>query len=379
MKRHTAVIATTVPVTLSTFMREYIDQLAAAGYKPVLVSSPDPVLEELGTEYRAAEVVKLRMSRDLTPLKDLRALAIWLWCLFRVRPRIVVAMTPKAALLAMVASCLTAVPSRIYLSGGLRLEGESGLRRRVLAMAERITCACATDVVLNSKSLMEAYERHQLCPPSKMRRTEPGSSHGVDVAHYDPTAMSGADHAALGLNAQLITVTFIGRLTRDKGLETLIRASERLSAEGLEHQLLIVGPHDEPDSGHFVTELDSMTSPILVTGPVSDVRPYLALTDIHVLPSLREGFPNVVLEAAAMGLPSVVTDATGCIDSVIDGITGLVFPVGDAQALAEAIHRLASSDDLRISMGRYAREWVAAEFCPKDVVASVLGPAMEAL
>ncbi|WP_210502994.1 glycosyltransferase [Nocardioides xinjiangensis] len=371
MRRKRAIVTTTVPVTIDKFMGEYVDQLEAGDHQTVVVTSPGSELATLARRHPRAEVVALPMAREVTPLRDLVALIAWVRRLRASRPDVIVAMTPKAALLSMMAGRVVGTRRRLYLSGGLRLESEAGLRRSVLTLTEKLTVACATEVVVNSRSLRDVYEELGLAPSRKLRVTSPGSSHGVDAAHFDESVVPPVAKGDMGLQDGLLTITFIGRLTRDKGIEELALASEILTARDVAHQLLVVGPLDEPDAPSLVERLERLPARVILTGAVVDTRPYLRVTDVHVLPSRREGFPNVVLEAASMTVPSVVSDATGCVDSVLDRKTGLIFPVGDATALADAIEALASDAD-RQSLGRSGRDWVVSAFEPRAIVADVL-------
>jgi glycosyltransferase involved in cell wall biosynthesis len=166
-------------------------------------------------------------------------------------------------------------------------------------------------------------------------------------------------------------VLFIGRLTTDKGPDALIRALEMLQLEGISLQLLVLGAQDEEDSWHYRERLQASTTPVRVIDHLRDVRPYIAAADLLVLPTRREGMPNVVLEAAAMGVPSVTTTATGAVDSVEDGETGILVPPDDPRALAMAMARLLTEPELRQLMGESARSRVVRFFQPRDVAKAI--------
>jgi glycosyltransferase involved in cell wall biosynthesis len=158
-------------------------------------------------------------------------------------------------------------------------------------------------------------------------------------------------------------------VTADKGVGALTDALRLLRSRGRTVQLLVLGSQDEADSSEWVARLRAEAD-VVLTGHVADVRPYLALMDVHVLPSRREGFPNVVLEAGAMGVPTVTTRATGAVDSVRDGETGLLVDVDAPEQLADALERLLDDPELRTRLGIVAREWVVRDFQPERVVAS---------
>jgi glycosyltransferase involved in cell wall biosynthesis len=370
-RRSVAVVTSTIPITIHGFDREIIRQIQEQGYDVCVVSSPGPELEKIRDEM-GVRIRALRMTRDISPLSDLVALFSWVWVCLAERPSLLVSATPKASLLSLLAAWTTRVERRLYCLVGLRLEGEQGTRRRLLTFMEKVTSWASTEVVANSPSLAARYAELHLAARGKLRQTRPGSDHGVDTDYFSPRLPDLSLATALGVDRSVPVVGLVGRLTRDKGVETLIEAMGLLQADGIACQLLVVGAQNEPDSAAFLDTLRSMGDSVVAVGAVEDVRPYFALMDIHVLPSLREGFPNVVLEASAMGLPTVATDATGAIDSVKDGVTGLLVKRQDPRGLASAITTLLSDPTLAGQLGAEARRWVVAEFQPEPVVRTLL-------
>ena len=367
-RRRLAVVASSIPVTLSTFHRDLLRQLGAAGYEILVVSSPGPELDAIAADL-AVRVAALPMTRELSPGADAVALRRWVRLLRQERPALVVTATPKASLLGLLAARATGVPRRVYYLGGLRLEGETGVRRPLLAAAERLTTSCAHVVVVNSPSLAAAVARLRVSATSKVRVIHPASSHGVDTTYFVPRQPDPALRVHLGLTDGARVVGFVGRVTADKGVGALVEALRLLRAGGRGVQLLVLGAQDERDSSGWVARLRAEAD-VVLAGHVTDVRPYLALMDVHVLPSRREGFPNVVLEAGAMKLPTVTTRATGAVDSVQDDRTGLLVDVDAPEQLAAAVARLLDDADLRSRLGAAARDWVVRDFQPQRVVAS---------
>lgn len=375
MHRHSkpvAVVTSTIPTTIYTFDREIIRQVQKQGYDVCVVSSPGPELDrvrdEMGVRVRA-----LPMTREISPLADLMALVAWLRVCRAERPSLIVSATPKASLLGLLAGKTTRVERRLYCMVGLRLEGEHGRRRRLLTLMEKVTSWASTEVVANSPSLAARYAELRLAPLRKRRQTRPASDHGVDSDYFFPRPPDLNLAGELGLDCSIPVVGLVGRLTHDKGVDTLIRAMGLLRADRVACQLLVVGAQNEPDSAAFLDALKSMGDRVVTVGEVDDVRPYYALMDVHVLPSLREGFPNVVLEASAMGLPTVATDATGAIDSVKHGETGLTVRTQDPRGLADAITTLVLNRDRASRYGATARNWVVTDFQPEAVVQTLLG------
>ena len=351
--------------------------LAHLGWDVHVVSSGGAELEALGA-LPGVTATALSMERDPSPLRDLVSLWAWLRYLRRTRPTVLFVGTPKAALLALLAGAVMRVPRRVYILRGLRLESARGVVRIGLEAMERLTCRLAHVVVSVSPSLRAKALELGIVEESKIRVLGAGSSNGVDLVRFRPRPR--ATHLGdLQLAGDVPVVGFVGRLTRDKGLSTLAEARRTLLENELDHQLLIVGGVDgDADS---LAELTSTGRPAVQIGHVPDTAPYYALMDVVVLPTLREGFPNTVLEASASGRPVITTDATGAVDSVVPGRTGLVVPTADPPALAAAIEAVLADVELADRLGRGGRRHVEEHFARADVwdrLVDVLLPAAPA-
>lgn len=333
----------------------------AAGFGVTLISSPGPLLEDLAAA-EDAEPLAIPIERGIAPLADLVSL-FRLWrALRRLRPDLTEFSTPKAGLLGNLAARLCGVPARIYFLRGLRLETAQGLKRWVLLAAERMASACAQHVVCNSESLRDQALRLGIAPPGKLRMIGDGSSNGVDVERFAPGPAE--MRSRLGLPPQAPVVGFVGRLTRDKGVPELIDAFDEILKTLPAAWLLLVGWFDESDDAlpvQLQARIDSHPR-ILRTGFVDDTAPYYRAMDIMVLPTWREGFPNVVLEAAATGIPVITTLSTGSRDAVVPEVTGLLIPPGYPQAISEASLHLLCDPNRRRRMGTAARAWVIERF-----------------
>lgn len=353
--------------------RDVIAGLVAAGYRVIAVSSPGVLLDRLARELGVA-TTKIQMSRTVSPAADIRALRSWLRLVRASKPAMVIAGTPKAALLAMVASWMCRVPLRIYGLYGLRLEGARGILRVILWTMEALTAASSSEILAVSHSLKSRYLSLRLSPASKVLVVGSGTTHGVDLAHFQPGLEVGEERVRKELRIPdgYEVVGFVGRLHPDKGLDVLVDACNWLRRQKVDFHLLIIGVIDVSESTSVLAELARCEQPFSLITDASDVRPYYRLMSVHCLPSRREGFPNVVLEAAAMGVPTVTTSATGAVDSVINGKTGLIVPVDDSDALARAIQSLLNDPIMRRAFGTAARDYVSSRYDRQGVVDAYL-------
>jgi glycosyltransferase involved in cell wall biosynthesis len=348
-------IMTTTQMSMTSFNKGFAQYLVNRGLQVSVASLSDGGLDKWArTEGAIAYTVPF--ARRVNLLADLRALCVCWRLINRIKPDIVVAATPKAGLLGSMAACIEQVPVRIYELWGLRLETEQGLKRLVLSICERVAMSCATDVIANSSSLALAAQKLLGYKQKHITVLGRGSSHGVDVDRFRSEYSGDTPNRLinfLSASTDALKVGFIGRITADKGITTLLRAIDICRGEfGSEVRVIIVGRDEDSklsetidayvDSGIAYRERE-----------VADVRPFLSALDVLCLPSLREGFPNVVLEAASMGIPSIVSSATGAVDSVVDAETGWIFPVRDHRALAIRLAWLLKNrEQIRLAGGR---------------------------
>ena len=341
--------------------------LRKAGFRVLLVSSPGELLDRTAARENV-EGIAIPMRRGIAPLADLVAL-VRLWRLIvRRRPYLVEFSTPKAGLLGTVAAKLRGVPRRIYMLRGLKLETSAGFKRRILLVAERLASACAHVVLCNSESLCAEALALGVAPAGKLRVLGEGSSNGVDTERFSPGPTD--VRKRLGIPHDAPVVGFVGRLTRDKGLPELVRAFDSILSAEPSARLLLVGWFDAAEDA-----LDKdLRARILshpnthCTGFVSDTAPYYRAMDVLVLPTWREGFPNVVLEAGATGIPVMTTACTGARDAVVPEVTGLLIPPGYPDAICEAVLKLIRDPERRRRMGKAARAWVLEHYLQARVL-----------
>lgn len=325
-----------------------------------LVSSPSPGLREAGRR-EGVRVVGVPMTRRITPAQDARAMLRLYRHFRRYRPAVVQTYSPKAGLIGMTAARMARVPVRVHGIIGLPLMETRGVRARVLRLAERLTYTSATRLICNSVGL-----RTWVNSNLSERRIDVigcGSVNGVDTVALRPASESERHSARLGLGfeEQDCVFVFLGRLVRDKGVVELIDAFRAVHALDPRSRLLLVGDYEDESLPRPVRDSIASHPAILHVGWRQDVRSMYAAADVLVLPSYREGMPNVVLEAAAMALPVVATDINGSNEVVVHGENGLLVAAKDADGLAAAMHRLLAAPDRR-RMGSCGRSRVMADF-----------------
>ncbi len=366
----------TVPFFLQHHLRAQICATAAAGHEVTLISSDGPEVQDLKT-IAGVRFIEVEIPRQISPLRDFVAL----WRLFRLFRRekfdVVHSTTPKAGMLSAIAAHLARVPVRLHTFTGQVWMEKRGLVRILAKGGDRVTAALNTQCYADSYSQRDFIVAEKVATPEQVQVIGAGSLAGVDVQRFDPApwaARKDALRAGLGLADNTKVITFIGRLTKDKGLEELVAAFKRLRAKGSDCLLLLVGPQDtewatlSPDTREAI-EQDAR---IRAVGYSSEPERFLAVTDLFCLPSYREGFGNVVIEAAAMGVPTVGTDIVGLRDSIVDGETGILVPPKDALALAGAIEQLLADEGHRRAMGEKARTRAISSFDARRVNAAVI-------
>jgi glycosyltransferase involved in cell wall biosynthesis len=347
-------------------MRGQVQYLQRLGFDVTLICSPGERLDALG-RMEGVQIIELSIAREIAPFRDL--VSLWrLWrILHRLSPDLTNVGTPKAGLLGGFAAWVTRIPCRFYTLRGLRFETTNGLKRWLLAYAERLACCFAHRVICVSPSLREKAVASGFTSRERTVVFGSGSSNGVDASRFAPTPeriRKGAElRRELGIPLLAPVVGFLGRLTCDKGIPELVQAFLRLGDQFPDLRLLLLGCFEEEDPLPVETRrCIEMHRNVIFKGFIEDTAPYYALVDVLVLPSHREGFPNVVLEAHAAGKPVVAARATGVVDAVVDGETGLLFPVGDVAALADALARLLTDKTLASKLGLAGQERIKREF-----------------
>lgn len=367
----------TVPSSLFTFCKNVLRELKERGYDVVALSSPGQDLVDLGKR-EGVDVVAIPMERHMSLAKDLMSLCKMIKTFLSEKPNMVHSMTPKAGLISMIASWVTRVPVRVHTFTGLVWPTETGMKRRVLMATDWVTCACATHVIPEGQGVMEDLQAYITKKPMKVLGY--GNIRGVDMEHY--SRRSEVMQLAEGLKEEgVFTFLFIGRIVKDKGINELAQAFDRLRCVTAgKVRLILVGPYENdldpvlPETRKLIESAPEIVTPGTLSG--DELLTYYAAADCFVFPSYREGFPNTVLEAGALEVPSIVTDINGSSEIIINTgekvpqhlgageslsvrENGVMIPSKNVDALCEAMLWMMEHPDERKKMGKRAREIVA--------------------
>jgi glycosyltransferase involved in cell wall biosynthesis len=330
------------------------------------VSSGGEALDRVSAR-EMVNVFAIEMKRRPSPLNDLISLKELYQYFKKEKPYIVHSITPKAGLLSMVASYFAGVPHRIHTFTGLIFPYRSGFMFHLLKNMDRLTCLFATKIIPEGDGVKQDLIKHKITRKS-LRVIGNGNANGIDKEHFsieliDKVVLSDLREVHQ-LTKEHTVFCFVGRLVGDKGVNELIKAFTAICAEDNSVRLILVGPFErELDRLTLETEFLIDNHPHIINmGWQDDVRPYLAISDIFVFPSYREGFPNVVMQAGAMDLPSIGTDINGSNEIIIDGVNGMIIPPHNFDALKEAMFELINDKKKRIRMASVARKMIIERY-----------------
>lgn len=333
----------TVPISLNVllkgqlkFLNNYYDVLAVSGKGPDL----DQVEEREGVKTYSIE-----MERKIAPVKDFVSLLRLYFYFRKERPIIVHSITPKAGLLGMIAAKMAGVPIRIHTFTGLVFPSKTGLFQKILIAMDKLLCLCATAVYPEGQGVKNDLINYRITK-KPLKIIGNGNVNGIDSEYFHSNLYTfeykADERRKLGILENDFVFVFVGRLVKDKGINELITAFLKLEAHYKKVKLLLVGPFEndlDPLNLETIKAIKESNN-IVTVGFQNDVRPYYAISDSLVFPSYREGFPNVVMQAGAMELPSIVTNINGSNEIIAEGENGMVIPIKDSEALFEAMKKM---------------------------------------
>ena len=367
---------TTVPLSLDKLLSGQLNYMNSF-YEVTAVASEEEYLKKIGSK-EGIKTFTIEMSRKITPIHDIVSVVKLFLFLKKENPLMVHSHTPKAGILAMIASKCAGVPIRLHTVAGLPLIETKGFKRTLLERVEKLTYSCATMVYPNSKGLYDFIVANKFTEPSKLKIIGNGSSNGINTMHFSPELVSQLQKRVLQKKLEIVAddfvFIFVGRLVGDKGINELILAFKNLIKQNSNVKLLLVGMEEKG-----LDPLDDLTQKeikanknILFVGYQDNIKPYLAISNALVFASYREGFPNVVLQAGAMGLPSIVTDINGCNEIIIDGKNGIIIPVKNSEAIEKAVLRMIDDKDFFITLQSNARKMITSRYEQKEIWKAIL-------
>lgn len=358
---------TTVPISLKTLLKGQHRFMVQNGFEVVGVSSKGMELQDVENE-EGVRVIELEMTRTITPLKDLKAL----WDFYRLckkeKPLMVHSHTPKAGIVGMLGAKLAGVPIRLHTVAGMPLMEATGTKRKILDFVEKLTYASATKVYPNSKGLYDFIVENKYTSIKKLKVIGQGSSNGIDTSHFDPVLISEQKKQELKQSLRIkesdFVFVFVGRLVGDKGINELIRAFINTYKSNSQTHLVLVGSFERnldpllPETEDLITQ----HSNIHAVGYKSNVIDYFAMADVLTFPSYREGFPNVVMQAAAMQLNCIVSDINGCNEIIKDGENGWIVCVKDIKQLQDRMQWCLQNKEESHRMGLKSRKIMVSDY-----------------
>jgi len=357
---------TTIPLSLEkllegqlTFMNDH--------YEVIAIAAEEVRLKKYGRD-NGVKTFWVNMTRKITLLEDLKAVYKLYKYFKQESPLIVHTHTPKAGIVGMFAAKLAGVPIRLHTVAGLPLLETTGIKRKVLNLVEKLTYSLATKIYPNSFELKKIILEQNFTSNKKLKILGKGSSNGIDTGYFNPKLYSEDDkdtlRIELGIASNDFVYIFIGRIVSEKGINELITAFKKLHEINSQIKLLLVGPFEndlDPISDSNLEIIKSHKG-IISVGYQEDVRPYLAISDILTFPSYREGFPNVVMQAGAMSLPSIVTDINGCNEIIKNNENGIIIPVKNSDSLYDAMNKLQNNRSFLLQLKKNARNLIIVNY-----------------
>jgi glycosyltransferase involved in cell wall biosynthesis len=316
------------------------------------------------------DTLSVKMNRKINILQDIKSLILLYFIFKKERPTIVHSITPKAGLLSMVASYFARVPIRIHTFTGLIFPTKKGVFKRILIFMDQLTCHFATHIYPEGNGVKQDLINYNITK-KPLKVIANGNINGIDGNYFNSKLFKIKDNLELRLQLGIFekdtVFVFVGRLVRDKGINELVAAFNKILNKN--SKLLLVGSLEtELDPLNTVTLKEIKTNKnIISVGFQKDVRPYFAISDVLVFPSYREGFPNVVLQAGAMSLPSIVTNINGCNEIIEEGVNGMIIPVKSIDELYLAMKSIIEDEILLMNLKKQTRDMIVNKYEHKYV------------
>jgi len=361
------VFVTTIPVSLDFFKGQL--RFLAEYFDIYLIASPGDELFRIA-ERENVKAIAVPMKRSISLFRDLFALLRLITVFARLRPDIVHGNTPKGSFLSILAAFICRVPHRIYMCHGLRYQGTKGMIKSILIQMERITCRCATQVICVSEGVKDTLAADKICC-KKTKVIRNGSVNGINLDFFDPEkVMLSVDfYQKYSLSEDEFLYCFIGRVVKDKGIDELCQAFLRIHKSYPNTKLLVLGNiemEQNPVSDESLSVIQNNPAVCYISFQ-QDIRPFLVASDVLVLPSYREGFGMVLMEAGAMGVPVIASDIAGCNNVVIPEENGLLVKPRSVDQLEKAMLRLYEDRNIYQKIHSLTRTSIKERFDQKKV------------
>lgn len=365
-KKHKIIRVTTVPVSLSllkgqlNFLNQYFEMVA--------ISGEDEKLYEISRRENV-RALPVNMERRISPIKDFVSLIKLYRTFKKEKPDVVHSITPKAGLLSMLAGKMAGVPVRMHTFTGLIFPSRTGMMQKLLIQMDRLLCWAATNVYPEGQGVKKDLIKFKITS-KPLKIIANGNVNGIDTEFFSPSVFSTEEKTklrnSLNISEDDFVFVFVGRLVKDKGINELVSVFKQITASPKYKYvklLLVGGMEGNVNRITPETEQEINSNPnIIAVGSQKDVRKFFSISDSLVFPSYREGFPNVVIEAGAMGLPSIVSDISGCNEIIINNENGVIIPPKNTSALGEAVLKLLNNDELYKKLKANSRDMVKSRY-----------------
>ncbi len=345
-------------------------------FEVIAVSGNDEHLQTVNKR-EGVTIIDVPMARKINIFFDIVSLFRLYRTFRKEKPTLVHSITPKAGLLTMTAAWLARVPIRMHTFTGLVFPTQRGLMKKILIVTDKIVCRMATNVYPEGKGVKNDLIANAITSkPLKVLAN--GNVNGIDTAFFDTNHFTDNDKQSLrkqwNIHPEDLIFVFVGRLVGDKGINELVQVFLEVTSKYKATKLVLVGPYE-----HELDPLNSATldaiyenASIITTGFQNDVRPFLAMSNVFVFPSYREGFPNVVMQAGAMNLPCIVTNINGSNEIIEEGINGTIIPPKDIESLFSSMQKIINDDVWRNQLASNARDKIVSRYEQKLVWEALL-------
>lgn len=367
---------TTVPESIDKILEGQLSYMNNY-YEVIAISSGKDYLKQCA-EREGVRFKNIEMTRKITLFKDLISLIQLISFLKKEKPLIIHSHTPKAGIIAMLASRITNIPIRLHTVSGLPLMEEKGTKKKLLEWIEKLTYSFSTQVFTNSNGLFKYIIDNNYISNNKLKVIGNGSTNGIDINYFSPIKVSDNQKKDLKSSLNILendfVFIFVGRIVTDKGINELVEAFESISKQNSKTKLILVGIREselDPLNKNTLNIIKNNIN-IIETGFQNDIRPFLSISNVLVLPTYREGFPNVIMQAGAMELPVIATNINGCNEIIVNGKNGILIPSKDKTALENALVQLIDDKTFYESIKLNTRSMIVSRFERKVICEKLL-------